>query len=278
VSVQRRLHDELGISTDIAEERRRFVNRIEESVINRLDAVDEGTLEPIVRRVCYELGKSYDQIHLRHFGPNPRFVGQSNVPPLRRTYGDSFEDFLTVLATLYEIGSNAKVATIRKWLDTDIPSALDRAGTKLDLRWHKGMFYRSGEDVLDREVVEKGLNCLDPWPEASRTFTDALKAHSEGNPDVVLTKCYLCIESLAKAITGADGSLDKLRERFGSILGLSREENRLLDTLVLCLHPGRHTGAAGTVRQIGDEQAEFVLYVTGAVARLAARRHQTGRN
>ena len=189
---EQRFNIEVGLETA----KKRFVNRL----FNKIDEEFLG----FTRRQCnlseYERAFKYvaSKLGIRYEGNNI----------LEYYAGNEFPQVLRTLEALFEAFKLESCANSDGRLDAIIKSAVSESEIALGIQWRDGLFYPSGAELLDEELVNEPLKWL-----ADPTYKNVLAPLKKGlthyleasnNPEKLadtVTDMYEALEALAKIIT-----------------------------------------------------------------------------
>lgn len=265
-------HKRFEIKIDIEEARKRFINRVCNDIF---DGVTDSTgvffsfMIPARNRkrigiILSALGKRYEDKSVQlsdHINTN---------------------DFREVLRTIEAIHSNESAVTdnendLQDIVSKKVDKILAQSELDIGIRWQDGKFWPRGAKLLDEQLVNDPLEWLrtdghstvvEPFEKALRHFSE-VKSRPQGLPDVI-TNAYMALEALVKIVLGNDRDLSQNREKFvHEIKGTEFHKNILKEYVGYgCNH--RHAADPKSPRsQPSNSEAEFFLYFTGAVIRLA---------
>lgn len=251
----RRFHERIGLKLEIDEARRRFMNRVANSVYPLIDHLVREQLRRRMLRgaVAYDLGER----------SGPSLQGLANG------------DFARTLEVLEAVQRHLRPED-RLQVRAAIAKALDASEIDLGIRWSRDAFSRSGAPPLDAAVVDDVLGRLErPELESVRVpFAKALAHllrstnHHELRADAV-TDAYEALESMAKIATGKNGDLSKIQEQFVRELAISSDLKPVLKAYIAYAGNYRH-GSGDTPKLLpSDREAEAFVYLTGVFLRLA---------
>src|SRR5258708_10002066 len=118
---------------------------------------------------------------------------------------------MRVICALYEAAKSDGKERMT-YIDKRVKAVMRFSGQSLGVNWDSGVFYPSGDKVLDKELINSSLQFLNKYPDERKDLLNALKDHNQGNEKDVVTNCYTAIEGLARKVLGNDKRLDKNRE------------------------------------------------------------------
>ncbi|MHC4478301.1 MAG: hypothetical protein ACYTEL_21905 [Planctomycetota bacterium] len=281
MSVRKRFSEVFGIQATLDDERKRFVDRINQSVFNEVDSkgwAKYGYVK-IAEHICYELGVSIeDTLNMRGpsrsvkrygtygpYGPGTRQPGPV-LPRIRTLTQDDFRKTLLVICILYDCFTKPEDWRL-KWLCESIEKALSYAACDLGITWKDGLFYPSGAEELDKALVEDTLTWLADYPSERKDYQRALECYlGKQHLGDVIKNSYLVAEGITRNVLGNDRTLDKNKTALLAKLRLPGEWASMLGSYIGYAHNLRH--ASEERHDISEQEAEAFLYLTGLIVRL----------
>lgn len=252
----------LGIKDTVEDEKKRFVNRINQTIFAYLqNHLRSKGINTIYHKLCYELGcnPQYGSLEIEFLFENIK----NNV--FCELSHDNFMETLKIVALLYNIFSEDQ-----EWqqkISTAVEVVLSSTTIDIGVRWKNGVFYPSGAKELDEKLIEDPLEWLVKYPDEEKDFRKAIKSYSEKRYDDVILNCYLSIEGLARKILTNGKTLDNNREDLLKIIGLSQEWKSFLNNFINYANEfKRH--ASEKRHRINPLEVEALLYFTGLMVRL----------
>lgn len=257
-----------GRKDNIEDERRRFVERVNQAIFHEVDTVRarECKYARLFDVLCYEVGCNSDDLWRTAFRWEDDFHLAKDPPEIRSLTQDSFETTLLVLMALYRafLQRNDNKDT---WLTTQVQSILSRSTCDLGVRWKEGLFYPSGPGELDGPLVEESLTWLDSYPNEKKDYRRALECYAEGDSlGDVIKACYCALEGITRQVLNNSKTLDNNKDEILKRIGLSDGWKAIVATYVKYAHDFRH--ASADRHTITKAEAEGYLYMTGLLIRL----------
>ncbi len=260
----KRFNKIFGIQDSEEDEKRRFIQRINQTIIEAVEDLRYPvSYEKIFRTLCYSLGTNADDRIGRANQYNYGY--ETRVPSLRSLTNDEFLSTLKVLVLLYRFFSDQKEQQekISSWIEV----ALSNATIDLGIRWKNGMFYPSGAKTLDERLVEDSFDWLEDYPDEKKDFLKAITSYSANELGEVVISCYLVVEGLARKILNNSKTLENNREEILKKIGLSQEWKSFLSSYINYANEfKRH--ASEKRSGIKPFEVEAFLYFTGLLVRL----------
>jgi hypothetical protein len=268
MSIRQRFNKIFGLEDDVEEEKKRFVDRVNQSIFHQLDTVqgDRFNYRVLFDLVCFELGVNAQDFRDRILGSG---MYERHVPASLRTLTQSnFKKTLLVLCILYawlEITSDTEKN--REWLSGWIKNVLDRCSCDIGIRWKDGFFYPSGAEELDKFLIEETLTWLNDYPDERKDYQRALECYqaSESLTDVI-KNCYSAVEGVTRKVLGNQKNLDNNKDALLEKMDLSDGWKKILANYITYAHDYRH--ASEQRHEIKEQEAEAYLYMTGLIIRL----------
>lgn len=255
-------HVRFDIHIDVAEARRRFLNRVNNVVFDAFLETDLDTeIYHIVRwRVAMDLGEKYS-VH----------------NDLKDYASKNFLRCLEVIEIAYFV-LREEGAEQAEELDGLVQGILDEGEDELGISWQDGAFIRTGARLLDQELINTSLhwlsqpkfkNVYEPFSKGLRHFLS-----SEKRPELlydVITDMYESIEALSKIVTGRPRKdLSANAELFIKQVNASQPYKALLKDYIIYANDFRHALEENKARpKLTTHEVESFIYLTGLFIRLA---------
>lgn len=252
----KRFNKVFGIQSSIDEERKKFVQRINQELFEHTTFKNNAIF---LKETCRQLGKNYSDLNDINT-MNFQFYNKSEF---RKLTNDNFIETLKVICCIYGISNNAYMKIINNILEETFSLAL----VDLDVRWNKGMFYPSGAKELDEKLVEEPLEWLRDYHDERKDFQKAIEGYIGKKDDEVISNCYLTIEGLARKVLNNRKTLDNNCEELLKKIGISQEWKSFLKNFMTYANEfKRH--ASEKRHSINPKEVEAFLYFTGLMVRL----------
>ncbi len=276
MGVRRTFNQLHGVKDNIDDERRRFVQRVNQLLFHEVDTIRsrEFRYGQVLEALCFEVGCNFEDLWRRAHRWRDHFRLEETPPEIRSLTEDDFETTLMVLMTLYRVFQACHNNHIQ-WLEDQVQLILSRSTRDLGIRWKDGLFYPSGPEELDKPLVEQILTWLDEYPNEKKDYRNALEHYStDGSLADVVKACYCAIEGIARNILNNSRTLDKNKDEILGRMGLSDGWKAILGTYVRYAHDFRH--ASVDRHTITKAEAEGYLYMTGLLIRLMIESKRDG--
>lgn len=268
MGIQKKFNQVFGIQTQIDDEKRGFVNRINQIIFRMIDTERTGEFEygAMFEHLCFEMGLNADDVWRKHRRKSDYILDDKEyAPEIRSITNDDFDKTLLILCTLYLILGSSKEK--QKWLSSNIQNSLSRSTCDLGVRWKDGFFYPSGAKELDETLVDETLGWLSKYPDEKKDYQKALEFYIRGTAltDVV-RNCYTAVEGLARNVLGNSKTLDNNKAELLKKMVLSDGWKSILSSYINYAHEFRH--ASESRHDIAKQEVEAYLYMTGLIIRL----------
>lgn len=251
------IYERLGLKTDIASEKRKFVNRMKLVANNIADVLPNEVYESIAHEVSFRLGLDDED-----------FVGYLDT-------ADFDETLLWCEATLTAVSVYDK--RVFRHLQEMTAQAIEKSVIDLGVMYKEGKFYRKGARELDQTLVIETLDWLKEFPATKDAFDEALREYLRKDYPDAITKCYSALEGLVKEFLHSDRGLDKLLPELLSKLSLSVQWKGILVHFCNYAHEfgsrhGKRDNAQA--RKPNPDEVEAYIYQTGLIMRLICQTRQ----
>ena len=265
MGIRKRFNEAFGLEDGVDDERKRFVERVNQLIFHPIDTAVVGPFD-YDERLCFLV---YLEMGVNIYDLRWRDAGRPKRPPqIRVLTGDDFFKTLQVLCALYpyiKYQSDGKEG--REWLSSNIELAISRCSRDIGVRWKDGSFYPAGAEELDKPLVEDTLTWLRDYASEEKDYRIALQGYVRGESLAdVIKNCYSAVEGVARTILENQKTLDNNKDELLAKLHLSDGWKALLANYIKYAHEYRH---ASTERhEITSQEAEAYLYMTGLIIRL----------
>jgi hypothetical protein len=265
-----------NIPINLEEEKRRFVNRIEERVFNNLMMRENYSTHSgyheyknLFEQVCYELGENSEKII------GPHIAVYNGIPNLKVLCDNDFLKTLRVLVAAYKVYE--PYPHTQKIIDISILDALHRSNLNLGIQWSHGIFYPTGEELLDRELVEEALTSLSEFPDEQKDIKEALDNLNAQRSSGVVENCYLAMEGLARKVLKNNKTLLNNKPDLLKALGISRYWGNILSAFIE--YANEYRRHAGEDRHnLKAHEVEAFLYLTCLLIRMTCNVNKSTRD
>jgi hypothetical protein len=253
-----------GLVSSVEEERRKFINRVEQEVFDDIfPKLEKDSWDKLYKHLCFALGERFEDVQKRYAYPS------FNKMPIEHL---TKHDFFKALKIIVSIGDfiDFEREDNGSFYEERIQNFLRLSSLDIGIRFAKGQFYPSGEKILDKELIDYSLECLLQYPEQNKHLKSALKHYASKELENTLQDCYLCMEGLTKIILKNNNRLDENKDNILRLLNFSSEWKRILVPYIEFIHQyGRH--ASEKQKSINDVEVEACLYQTYLLIRAIIR-------
>lgn len=271
MSIQKRFSEAFGLSPDYDVERRAFVHRISETVFHEaITGVYGMFYDELLKRLCFELGISSKNLIDDY---NDGAIRRRQLPNIQYITKDDFTKTLQVTCMLYKVYSEAN--WVQQSIEGHILKALELSLVDIGIRWNDGMFYPSASKLLDSALVDDPLGCLKSYPEIRDVFILSVKDYSGKKPKEMAAKCFNIIERLTNVLLQNEKGLEKNHDALLAALNLSGDWKAMLGHYMQYIHKYSRHGES-IDKELNQEEAEALLYMTGLFIRLIIKAHNNG--
>jgi hypothetical protein len=240
-----------GISSTVYEEQIKFVNRIENFLFNNERI--KGNIK-LFKNACYELGEDAASMISIH---NQYRIQIEEAPNFKLITRGDFKKTLRVIVAIYTV-TNGQLKDDFSRLINDI---ISKSNIDIGVRWADGVFYPTGDKVLDEELIEKSLQCLEKYPNEKKDIKNALENHQAKKLDGVVENCYKGIEGLLRILFNNKKTLiDNKTELLGK-LDMSDEWRRMIAAYIGYANE-YHRHAGENRHDLKPNEVEAFLYLT----------------
>ncbi len=256
-----------GLSSSIEDEKKRFINRIENSLFNAFHkSYSFMEYEKLFKEVCYQLGEDASEL----IGQNS-FL-QRRIPDLGTLSKKDFVKTLRVAVALYKCvvvdHPNAK-----GFITNLVNDALDKANLNLGVKWADGIFYPTGDELLDKELIDTSLSLLDKFPNEKTDLKNALENYYSKSLYGVVENCFIAVEGISRQLLNNKKTLDRNREDLLGLLKFSKYWDEIyLNYLKYAHEYRRHAGE--NRHDLKPEEVEGFLYMTCLIIRATLRTNE----
>ncbi len=267
--MEEKFHQRFNIQVPIEEAKRRFINRIRNSVLSYNAFNNFQGYQSFWNSICDAVANRLGE---------PVQYGHDSIQIFTGDW--KWHKTLQAVEAVYDQFDGQRNFHFPFTISKRVGLIMQQAELDLGIRWTDGRFLPSGASELDEVLIndslrwirEKGLLTVQAPFEKSLSHLLQARAKPELLSDVI-TDAYEALEALAKIVTGRDQTLDANQDAFLAKICASDEYKQILNE---CLrkyrsfaHKFRH-GAASPEKKpsIGYAEAESFVYLTGLFIRL----------
>lgn len=252
-----------GLGSSIDEEKIRFVNRIENTVFNAfVENYEFEAYQELFEKVCYQLGEDATEIIRQN-----SFM-YTSIPNFKELSKKDFIQTLRIVIAIYKCLSDNENS--QKKITHYIIDALERANLNLGVRWADGVFYPTGDKLLDVELIDTSLSLLDKYPNEKIDLKNALDNYNSKSLYGVVENCYLAVEGIGRQLLNNKRTLDNNKEGLLQLLHFSKYWDKIFLNYLSYAHEyRRHAGE--NRHDLKPEEVEGFLYLTCLIIRATLR-------
>ena len=255
-----------GLKNSIEEEKERFVNRIENTVFDQLISLDFSEYHKVFKSVCFQLGLNASEII------DQNSFMRLQIPNFDALTEKDFVQTLRVLVAIYKAYEDEPNG--RKIIDYLVQNALKSTSLNIGIRWADGTFYPTGDELLDKELIETSVTLLDNYPNEKKDLKTALENYQSKSLTGVVENCYLCVEGLGRRILNNKRTLDNNQTDLLRLLQFSSYWDKIFLNYLKYAHEyRRHAGE--NRHNLKAEEVEGFLYLTCLIVRSTIRAHES---
>lgn len=249
--------NKFNIKTSLEEEKKRFVNRINAKIFDSFytgiySYEKQITYSKFFKDFCFILGENHKNfIDLQGYYRSISFV----------TFGN-FTNTLRAIIAVYQ----CNYETINIHIDSMVPKIIESSGVDLGIKWANGIFYPTGDELLDKELITTALQYLDNFPNEKKDLKNALDNYYSKSLYGVVENCYLAIEGLARNLLDNNNSLIDNKAQIVDFLNFSSSWNKILFNYINYANEfRRHAGEDR--HNLKPNEVEAFLYLTCLIIR-----------
>ncbi|MEQ9102009.1 MAG: hypothetical protein RIF36_11460 [Imperialibacter sp.] len=247
-----------GLRSSIEEEKTRFINRIENKIFDQLIKLDFDDYHKLFNSVCFQLGlnasEMIDQNSFMH----------TSIPNFDTLTKKDFIQTLRVLVAIHKAYEDEQA--MQSTIDSLVKNAINSSALNIGIRWADGTFYPTGDELLDKELIDTAITLLDKFPDEKTDLKIALDNYQAKSLSGVVENCYLCIEGLGRKILNNKRTLDNNQTELLKLLQFSNYWDKIFLNYLKYAHEyRRHAGE--NRHKIKPEEVEAFLYLTCLIVR-----------
>lgn len=181
-----------GKDVTLEEEQKAFMNRATHFLTKFKILFVGDNYDQLFNTVCFQLGLNAHQVI-----EDNNFLAR-NIPNLDVLANGDFHQMLRVLVLVR--GFYADQPRVYEMIDEAYQDLLDLSSLDLGITYKTGMFYPSGEKVLDADLINHSLGVLAPYPAEDADLRLALENYRTNKKTGIVETCYRCVEGLARQL------------------------------------------------------------------------------
>ncbi len=252
-----------GLSTSIEEEKNKFINRIENTVFSYFVKHHEfEEYHRLFKHVCYELGLDAEDLIQKS-----SFIRVS-VPNFKTLTNKDFIQTLRTLVAIYKGVYESQ--DIQQFISKVINDTIEKSTFNLGIKWTDGVFFPTGDKLLDKELIDTAVSLLDQFPNEKIDLKNALDNYNSKSLYGVVENCYIAVEGISRHLLGNKKTLDNNKEDLLRLLQFSRYWDKIFVNYLSYAHEfRRHAGEKR--HELKSEEVEGFLYLTCLIIRATLR-------
>ena len=252
-----------GLSSSIEEEKNKFINRIENTVFKYfINNYEFEEYRHLFKYVCYQLGLDADDIIRQNSGM------RTSIPNFKILSNKDFIQTLRITVALYS-GLKER-SDIQQFISQVVNDALEKATLNLGIKWADGIFYPTGDKLLDKELIDTAVSLLDTYPNEKTDLKNALDNYNSKSLYGVVENCYIAVEGISRQLLSNKRTLDNNKEDLLRLLQFSKYWDKIFLNYLSYAHEyRRHAGE--NRHELKPEEVEGFLYLTCLIIRSTLR-------
>jgi len=181
-----------GKESTLAEEQKALMNRAAHFLTKFRNVFVGDGYDQLFGTICFQLGLDAHQV----IADNSFLV--RNTPNLDVLATEDFHQMLKVLVLLRKY--YADQPRVYDMIDEAYQDLLNLSSIDLGITYKAGMFYPSGETVLDNDLINHSLTVLAAYPAEDADLRSALDNYRTNKKTGIVETCYRCVEGLARQL------------------------------------------------------------------------------
>jgi hypothetical protein len=252
-----------GLSSTIEEEKIKFINRIENTLFSffarNFELQDKQRL---FKFVCNQLGLDADNLIRQNS------LLSTMIPTFDSLSNKDFIQTLRITVAIYSGFSERE--DIQQFITKVVAETLDKSTLNLGIKWTDGIFYPTGDKLLDKELIDTAVSLLDQYPNEKKDLKNALDNYNSKSLYGVVENCYIAVEGISRNLLNNNRTLDKNKEDLLRLLKFSKYWDKIFLNYLSYAHEyRRHAGE--NRHDLKPEEVEGFLYLTCLIIRSTLR-------
>jgi len=269
MGILKNLYRNLGMEANLEQEKDRFIQRINISVLDNAEFFHPYGYDEIFGILRYDMGCPMPKAISTHKSKDIFDLAPS--PKISMLTENSFNKTLEALVIVSTLLGPKKKRALKKEIEED----LEKAALDIGIRWQDGMFVLSGEKIFDAKLVDEILDWLGSYPKEKEDYRKALQALLERRYSDVMSECYNAVEGVARKLLGNKKVLENNREALLTRIRLPQEWKAIINSLInIANEYKRH--ASERRHSATPQEAESFLYLSGLLLRLIMNSEKHG--
>lgn len=232
----------------------KFLNRVDEVIFKELE--NSYSYDDKFKNFCLILGER-SSWYRKH-----NFWNWKNYTSIESLTWRNLEKTLILLESLTD--SHEIIEDLLKYCKS-------RDNVDIWISFHKGVFYKSWDPILDKEILKKSIDTISKYHKAEQFYKDALLDYSSWNLSESLTKCYSSLEELAKNILNNTKTLEKNKDDLIKSLKIESVFTNTWINIIKQLTSYLHdfsTRHWSEIENIEQEEVDATIYLVGIIINL----------
>ncbi len=262
-----------GLELPLKEWKERFMNRLNSILFENIEK--DKIYPSICSNLCVFLWldvNNYKQVNYSYDGE----ATYRQYDWIEKLTKKNFYTTLKVLEILIKLKKDWEYS-VSTMIDRCLILAIEIDGIDLWIRFHNWLFYPSGNNTLDKEIIENSLDNI-VWYKAQKDYEDALKKHLQWQHQDALTSCFTAIETLSKEILWNNKWLSKnkkeILKHFWWDDGFSDQWAKIINILYDYFNDYSNRHDWKERESINPLEVEATLYLTWLIINLLIKKHQ----
>ncbi len=253
----RTLRDNFSVGTSFEEIEQSFINRVS-LLVDALKPDEQSKYRKFYTHVLIELGKN----------PRDFIIDQGYATTYKNLISAVSQDRMGMMELLLALRITSEE---KDTVDKYIQAILGKCDPALGISYNNGMFYPTGEELLDEDLINNSLSVLRDFPNESKDFQIALVNYRSGDGSGAISQGYICLEGLAKKVLGNTRNLAQNKVDFTDALGLHRNWKSIFHQYIEYGNDyGRH--ANDNRHNLDWNEVESFFYLNCLLIRLAVKK------
>lgn len=244
-----------GINSLIAEEKSRFVKRIEVSIFNVFAQNiqwEEGV--KLFYNVCEQMGES----------PNQYELAVTQIPNLKLISKKDFNKTIRLVEKVYQIVSDNQNKQI--FISRFVNDALKRTNLNIGVEWNNGTFYSTDDRFLDEDLLKSCHIILENYHNQKELFHQAFKHYQANEYAAAIQISVVLYESICMDLLNNTLSLNENKEDLLRILQFSNYWHKIfINYLKYANEYKKHSES--NPNELKSDVVEGFLYLTCLIIR-----------
>lgn len=253
----KKLFENLGLTASIADEKQKFLNRVDVYVYPVVSTLELTRYNEIMTAIAFDLGLHRSKYPLPYEGIS-----------ITKYTGESFNKTLMAIVSIYNALDD--LPAVQKRFSDRVSEVISLSLIDIGIHWKDGMFYRSGDPILDNNLIDFSLQLLESFPAERNDLALALKNHFKKRTDGVVEKCYNVVEGIVRKVLKNTKSLTSNKADLLKKLNLGNEFGRIIAGYIEYANEN-HRHSSKVTPNIKEHEIEAFIYSTCIFVRLLVK-------